>query len=103
MLYAVDQNDLVVFKDLMDDAVVAPSRRPKTLEFSNQRPAEPIRIVRNRPEDRLQCSVPYVLRKSIEMTETLSRYLDLVHPATSDVILETQPLAILSVFARPSK
>jgi hypothetical protein len=34
------------------------------------------------------------------MTEPLSRDLNLVHPATSDVILETDPLALLSVSAR---
>ncbi len=37
------------------------------------------------------------------MAETLSRDLDLVHPATSDVILETDPLALLSVPARTPK
>ena len=37
------------------------------------------------------------------MTETLSRDLDLVHAATSDVVLETQSLAVLSISSRSSK
>ena len=103
MLHTVDQNDLVVFEDLVDDAVVATSRRPKTLKFASERLAEPVRVLSNRSEDRLQCSVAHLLRKSIEMTETLSRDLDLVHPATSDVVLERHTIASLSVSARPSK
>jgi hypothetical protein len=43
--------------------------------------------------------VPYLLRKLVEMAETLSRDLNLVHPAASDVILETDTLALFSVFA----
>ena len=37
------------------------------------------------------------------MTKTLSHDLDVVHPATSDVILETDPLALLSIPARTPK
>ena len=37
------------------------------------------------------------------MTETLNGDLDLVHPATSDVVLDTQPLALLSLDARTAK
>ena len=37
------------------------------------------------------------------MTETLNGDLDFVHPATSDVVLETQPLALLSLAARAPK
>jgi len=99
-LHAVDQNDLVIFEDLVDDAVAATSRRPETLEISDERLAEPVRVVSDRTENGFQCSVPYLLRKSVEMTETLSRGLNLVHPATSDVVLKTQPLAFLSVLAR---
>jgi hypothetical protein len=43
--------------------------------------------------------VAHLLGESIEMAETLSRDLDPVHPATSDVVLETQPLARLTVAA----
>jgi hypothetical protein len=103
MLHTVDQNDLVVFKDLVDDAIVATSRRPQALELTDQRFAEPVRILGDRAEDGFQCSVPHLLRKLVEMAKTLSRDLDLVHPATSDVILETHTLAALSVGARTAK
>ena len=86
MLHSVDQNDLVIFEDLVDDAVVATPRRPETLEFSDERLAESVRVVRNRAEDGFQCSVPYLLRELVEMAEALSRDLDPVHPATSDVV-----------------
>jgi len=103
VLHAVDQNNLLVFEDLVDDSVVATSRRPQALEFTDQRFAEPVRVLSDRTEDRLQGSVAHLLRESVEMAETLSRDLDLVHPATSDVILETNPLALLSVPARTPK
>jgi hypothetical protein len=100
MLHTVNQNDLVVVEDLIDDAIIATSRRPQTLKFSNQRLSEPTRVVRNRPEDGFQCSVPHLLRELVEMAKTLSRDLDRVHPTTSDVIRETNPLALLGVSAR---
>lgn len=103
MLHTVDQNDLVVFKDLVDDAVVATSRRPETLKFTNERLAEPVRVLSNRSDNGLQCSVAHLVRELVEMTKTLGCDLDLVHPPTSNVILETQPLTLLSVSARPSK
>ncbi len=102
-LHTVDQNDSVVVEDLVDDAIVAAPRRPKTLKFPNERFAAPVRILSNRPEDRLQCSVAHLLGELVVMTETLSRDLDLVHAATSHVVLETQPLARLTVAARTSK
>ena len=37
-----NQNALVVFEDLVDDAVTATPCRPETLEFANQRLAEPV-------------------------------------------------------------
>ncbi len=37
VLHTMDQNNLLVFKDLVDDSVVATSRRPQALEFSHQR------------------------------------------------------------------
>jgi hypothetical protein len=37
MLHTVDQNNLLIFEDLVDDAVVATPRRPQTLEFTNER------------------------------------------------------------------
>lgn len=102
-VHAVDQSDPVVFKDLVDDAVVAASCRPETLEFTDQRLAEPTRSVSDRTEDGLQCGVSHLLREPVEMTETLSRDLDFIHSAASDVVLETQPLALLSVSARTPK
>jgi hypothetical protein len=101
MLHAVAQNDLIVFQDLIDDVIVAAPRRPKAVEFTDQWLAEPTRVAGDRSEDGLQRSVPYLLREPVEMTETLSRDLDLVHDATSDVVSERQPLALLSVPARP--
>jgi hypothetical protein len=99
VLHSVDQNDLVVIEDLVDDAIVATPRRPETLEFSNERLAEPARVLSDRTVYRLQSSVAHLLRELDEMTETLSRDLDLVHTATSDVIPETDPLALFSVSA----
>ena len=99
----MDQNNLLVFKDLQHDAIAATPRGPETLEFTNQRYAGTARILSDRAEDGFQSSVPYFLRALVEMTKTLSRDLDLVHPAASDVILEPHTLALLSVPARPSK
>ncbi len=99
MLHTVDQNDLVVFEDLVDDSVVATSRRPQALEFTKEWLAEPVRVLGDRTEDGLQGSVAHLLRELVEMAEPLSSDLDLVHPATSDVILETDPLALFSVSA----
>jgi hypothetical protein len=103
MLHAVDQNDLLVLKDLVDDAVVATSRRPQALKFTNEWLAEPVRVFSDRPENGFQCSASHILRELVEMAETLGCDLDLVHPTTSDVILETDPLALFSVSAWPSK
>jgi hypothetical protein len=103
MLHTVDQNHPVVFEDLVDDAIVATSRRPKTVEFANQRLPKSVRVLSDRSEDGLQRSVAHLLRELVEMTETLSRDLDLVHAAASDVVLETQPLALFSIAARTPK
>jgi hypothetical protein len=102
MLHTVDQNNFVV-EDLVDDAIVATPRRPEALEFSDEWLAESVRVLSDRTEDRLQSSVAHLLRESIEMTETLSRDLDLVHPATSDVILETHAVTLFSIPARTAK
>jgi hypothetical protein len=102
-LHAVDQNNLLVFEDFVDDAVVASSRRPQTLELTDQWLAEPVRVLSDRSEDGFQCSVAHLVRKSVEMKEALSRDLDFVHAAASDVVLETQPLALLSVTPRTPK
>ena len=97
MLHAVDQNELVILEDRKDDAGIATWRRPETLEFTNQRLVEPMRVLSNRSEDGLQCGVAHVLRELVEMAETLSRDLDLVHLATSDAIPKTQPIVLRSV------
>jgi len=89
VLHAVDQNNLLVFEDFVDDAVVASARRPEALELADERPAKAVRVVSDRSEDGLQASVSHLLRELVEMTETLSRDLDLVHATTSDVVLET--------------
>lgn len=68
MLYSVDQNNLGIFDDLVDDAVVATSCRPETLELAYQRFAEPLRIVCYRSEDGLQGGVSHLVWESIEMT-----------------------------------
>jgi len=103
VLHTVDQNDLVVFKDLVDDAVATAARRPQALEFTDQRLADTVRVLSDRPQDGLQRSVSHLLRKLVEMAETLSRDLDLVHAATSHVVLETQPLTLFSVSTRTPK
>jgi 16S rRNA G527 N7-methylase RsmG len=41
----------------------------------------------------------HLLREHVEMVATLNRDLDLVHPATSDAVLETHTLALHSVCA----
>jgi hypothetical protein len=103
MLHTVDQNDLVVVEDLVDDAIVTAARRPESFDFTDHRLADPIRVVRNRPEDGLKSSVPHLVRELVETTETLSGDLDLVHAATSDVVLEPHTLALLSILARTAK
>ncbi len=103
MLHAVDQNDLLVFEDLIDDAVVAAAGRPETLQFYNQRYAGTVRVLGDRHEDGLQSSVAHLLEELVEMTKTPSRDLNLVHPATSDVVPETHTLALFSIPARTAK
>jgi hypothetical protein len=99
MLHTVNQNDSVVVEDLRDDAIVATLHLPENPKFTNERLAEPVRLLSNRAEDRLQYSVAHLLGESLETTGTLSRDLDLVHPTTSDVVPETQSVAPLSVAA----
>jgi hypothetical protein len=41
MLHSVDENDLIVFEDLIDDAVCG----PETLERTDKRLAEPLRVL----------------------------------------------------------
>jgi len=67
-------------------AVIATPRRPETVEFSDERLAEPARVARKWTEDGLQGSVSHRLGKLVEMAGTLSRNLDLVHTATSEVV-----------------
>jgi len=94
MLHAVDQDNPVVFHDLVDDAIVAASSRPESCQFSNERLSEPARIFRNRPQYRLERSVTYFLRESIEVPQTLSRDLDLEHVRTSEMITESESFAL---------
>jgi hypothetical protein len=47
--------------------------------------------------------VPHPVRELVEVAETLSRDLDLVHAATSNVVPETHPLAPFSIPARTAK
>jgi hypothetical protein len=103
VLHAVDQNNLLVFEDLVDDSVVATSRRPQALEFTNEWLAEPVRVLGDRTEDGLQRGDTHLLRKLVEMAETLSRDLDLVHSTASGVVSETHPLALFSIPARTAK
>ena len=58
VLYTVDQNDLVIFEELIDDAIVATPRRPQSLE----RIVEPTWDVSDRPGDRLERSVAHIIR-----------------------------------------
>ena len=94
VLYSVDEHDLLVFEDLVDDAVIAASCRPEILQFAYERFAEPLRVVCDRPKDGLQCRLAHLVWESVEMTETLGGDLDLVHAVASDVVAETQPLAL---------
>jgi hypothetical protein len=57
MLHTVDQNDLLVFEDLVDDAVATAAGGPKCFEFTDERLAEPGRVLSDRPEDGPQCGV----------------------------------------------
>jgi hypothetical protein len=99
----MDQNDLVIFGDLVDNAVVTAARRPETLEFTDEWLAESVRVLSDRTEDGLQRGMAHLLRELVEMAEPLSRDLNLVHAATSDVALETHTLALLSVPSRTPK
>lgn len=92
VLDSVDDNGGLRFEDLVDDAVVAASRRAKTLEFAYERFAEPLGVFGDRAEDGLQCGASHLVGESVQMTQTLGSDLDLVHEVASDVIAETQPL-----------
>ena len=94
MLNAVDEDDFLSLQDLVDDAVVATSGRPEAFEFSEEWLAEPLRIVGDRPQDRLERSGPHLLGQALEMPETLGGDLDLVHRPASDVVPQAQPLAL---------
>jgi hypothetical protein len=103
MMHTVDQNDLVVAEDLVDDAIVTAARRPESFEFTDHRLAGSAWVLSDRPEDGLESSVPHPVRELVEVAETLSRDLDLVHAATSNVVPETHPLAPFSIPARTAK
>jgi hypothetical protein len=47
--------------------------------------------------------VSHLVREFVETAETLSRDLDFLHPATSNVVPETHPLALFSIPARTAK
>jgi hypothetical protein len=103
MLNPVDQNDLVLFEDLVDDAVVAAPCGAEALEFTYQRLPEPLGVLGDWPEDGLQGCMPHLVGKSDEVAQTLRGDLDLVHEAASDVIAETKPLALGRFSSRPSQ
>jgi len=103
MLNAVDQNYVVVLEDLVDDAVVASPSRPESFEFSEKRLAEPLRILGDRPQDRLECSGPHLLGQAMEMPESLGGDLDLVQRTVSDRVSQAQPLSLSRLGTRPAK
>jgi hypothetical protein len=97
----MDQDDLFLFKDLIDDAVIAPPRRPESSELTDERLSESVWILSNRSEDRLHGRMMDLLRKSTEVTEALGSDLDFVHALASDMVSESHPPAPLSIAPRP--
>lgn len=79
VLDSVDQDDVFIVEDLVDDAVVAAAGGTKTVELADQRLSQPPRVVGDGPEDRLESSLAYLGRQAVEMAQTLSRDLDVVH------------------------
>jgi len=75
----MNENDLIVFEDRIDDAVVATACGPETLERTDEGLAEPLRVGCDRPKDGFQCGMSHILGKLVEMMETLGSDLDLVH------------------------
>ena len=94
MLNSVDQNDLIVIKNLIDDAVVAAPRRAETLEFAHEWLPKPTGVLGDRSEDRSQRCLTHVVRKLVEMAQTLRGDLNRVHPVASSVVVESKPLAL---------
>jgi hypothetical protein len=91
-LDAVDQDDLFVFNDFVDDPIIAAPRRLEPGELANQRLAQPLRVVGDRPEDGLKGGMANLLGKPVEMTQALGCDLDLVHPPALGVISQGEPL-----------
>ena len=90
----MDEDDIVFFEDLVDDAIVAAPRRPEALEFADEWLTQPLGIAGNGPEDGYKCGVAYLVREMVEMTKTFRGDLNFVHREASDVIAQPQPLAV---------
>lgn len=97
VLNSVDHDDVVMFEDLIDDAVVASSSRSETLEFTHEWFPETQRILGKRSEDGSEGGVADLVGELVEVAKTLRRDLDLVHRVGSDLIAETNPLALGSL------
>jgi hypothetical protein len=68
MLNPVNQNGLIVFGDLVDDAIVAASCGSETFEFAYERYPDPGRVVGDWPENGFQGCQSHLVRKTVEVT-----------------------------------
>lgn len=93
VLHSVDEQDLFVFEDLADDAVVGAPCRSETLQFAYERFAEPLGVACDRP--RMDSSAARTLSGSRLRCRKPSGVISISYTTVaSDVVAETQPLAL---------
>lgn len=91
----MDQNNLVIFKDLVDDTVVASRRGVGALELAYQRSPELLRVLSDRPEDCRQGGVPHLIGEPVEATQSLSGVISTSYTeVVSDLVPQPEPLAL---------
>lgn len=62
MLYAMDEDDLLLIQDLVDDPVVAATGRVQAFEFTDEWLAETFRVVCDGAKNGRKCSFANLLR-----------------------------------------
>ena len=99
MLYAMDQDDLVVLDDLIDDPVVPSPSRVQSFELSQQGLPQPVRVVCDWAENRCECCLSYLLGQQVQVLKTLGCDFDLIHVRSLDMFLERQLLTASCLIA----
>jgi len=85
------ENDVCLIVDLEDHPELTPSSRVQPFKLASEGLPRSMRVLCDRPEDRLDDRRSNLRREPVEVPEALRRDLDLVHEL--DVVLEPNSLA----------